>query len=69
MPSVFYFVSVLLCQSLLVFLTVIFIVFLWNRDSVASYQGKACCHLGGAVGKEHSFAHFSVFLLYIKFRK
>lgn len=41
MLLVLYFVPVLLRQSLLVFLTVIFIVFLWN--SVANYQGKACC--------------------------
>ena len=37
MLSVLSFVPILLCQSLLVFLTVIFIVFLWNRDSIANY--------------------------------
>lgn len=42
MLLVLYFVPILLCQSLLVFLTVIFIVFLWNRDGIANYQGKAC---------------------------
>lgn len=67
MHSVLYFVPILPFQSLLVFLTVIFIVFLWNRDGVSNYQGKACCRL--VERDEHSFAHFSVFLFYIKFRK
>lgn len=42
MLSVLDFVPLLLCQSLLVFLTVTFIVFLQNRHGVANYQGKTC---------------------------
>lgn len=63
MLLVLYFVPVLLCQSLRGFLTVFFIVFLWNRDGVANYQGKACCRLVEG-GRTFLCTFFSVPVIY-----